>query len=279
MVTLPNGLRAVRERACGEVMHPGAGPLVEAESVYVTPSRLAARLQEPGPPLVLFDVGLGAATNAATAWQVSEALPRSARRLEIVSFDHNLDALKIALEPENADGLGLTTTGANVRAAASAILASGRHETARTTWRLCLGDLLQVFAELPDGLADIVFWDVYSPKTAPALWTVSTFKLLRRVCGDRATVHTYSASTSTRSGFLLGGFAVGVGARTGARDETTVAASRVVDLEKPLGASYLERLARSSVPFPNDVPNDATARANAMAVVRARPQFAMDAGE
>lgn len=273
VVTLPNGLRAIRERACGEVMHPGSGPLVEAESVYVTPSRLDERLREGAGPLVLFDVGLGAATNAITAWQVSEAQATDARRLEIVSFEHDLDALTLALEPENADALGLTTTGANARAAASALLRHGRHETPRTLWRLCLGDFREALAGVPDGYADVVFWDLFSPRTAPELWTVSMFRALRRACREGATLHTYSASTSTRSALLLGGFAVGVGARTGDRDETTIAATRVEDLANPLGASWLGRLSRSSVPFPNDVPNEAVARAEALARVRACPQF------
>ena len=198
VVTLPNGLRAIRERACGEVMHPGSGPLVEAESVYVTPSRMAARLGEGGEPLVLFDVGLGAATNAITAWQVSEAQGPSARRLEIVSFEHDLDALRLALEPENADALGLTQTGANAWAAARALLEHGRHETPRTLWRLCLGDFRACLAEVPDGSADVVFWDLFSPRTAPALWTVSMFQALRRACRDGASLHTYSASTRVR---------------------------------------------------------------------------------
>ena len=273
VVTLPNGLRAIRERACGEVMHPGSGPLVEAESVYVTPSRMAARLGEGGEPLVLFDVGLGAATNAITAWQVSEAQGPSARRLEIVSFEHDLDALRLALEPENADALGLTQTGANAWAAARALLEHGRHETPRTLWRLCLGDFRACLAEVPDGSADVVFWDLFSPRTAPALWTVSMFQALRRACRDGASLHTYSASTSTRSGLLLGGFAVGVGERTGDRDETTIAATRPEDLARPLGASWLGRLARSSVPFPNDVPKDPAAWADALARVQASPQF------
>jgi hypothetical protein len=43
----------------------------------------------------------------------------SARRLEIVSFEHDLDALKLALRPANADALGLTKDGANAHAAAT----------------------------------------------------------------------------------------------------------------------------------------------------------------
>ncbi len=273
VVTLPNGLRAIRERACGEVMHPGSGPLMEAESVYVTPSRMAARMGEGGDPLVLFDVGLGAATNAITAWQVSEAQGPTARRLEIVSFEHDLDALRLALEPENADALGLTQSGANAWAAARSLLEHGRHETPRTLWRLCLGDFRASLAEVPDGSADVVFWDLFSPRTAPALWTVTMFQALRRACREGASLHTYSASTSTRSGLLLGGFAVGVGERTGDRDETTIAATRPEDLARPLGASWLGRLARSSVPFPNDVPKDPAAWAEALARVQGCPQF------
>jgi queuine tRNA-ribosyltransferase len=274
VVTLPNGARAIRERASGEVMHPGDGPRVEAESVYVAPSRLGARLREGGErALVLFDVGLGAATNAITAWQVSEAQSSTARRLEIVSFEHDLDALKLALHPDNADALGLTRDGADAYAAASALLRDGRHETPRTLWRLCLGDFRASLARMPEAYADVVYWDLFSPRTAPALWTVSMFEAVRRHCAEGATLHTYSASTSTRSGLLLGGFAVGVGERTGNRDETTVAAARLGDLARPLDGLWFGRLTRSSVPFPNDVPNEPLARAEALARVRACPQF------
>jgi queuine tRNA-ribosyltransferase len=271
VVTLPNGVRAIRERASGEVMHPGSGPLVEAETVYVAPARLAARLREGGDALVLLDVGLGAATNAITAWKVSEAQPATARRLEIVSFEHDLDALRLALAPENADALGLTDDGA--RAAAAALLEHGHHETPRTRWRLRLGDFRAELALVLDASADVVFWDLFSPRTAPALWTSAMFTAVRRVCRDGATLHTYSASTSTRAGLLLGGFAVGVGERTGDRDETTVAATRLADLARPLGEAFLGRVARSSVPFPNDVAGDPEARAAALDRLRACPQF------
>ncbi len=272
VVTLPNGLRAIRERASGEVMHPGDGPRVEAESVYVAPSRLGARLGEGGErALVLFDVGLGAATNAITAWQVSEAQPSTARRLEIVSFENDLDALKLALHPDNADALGLTRGGAYE--AASALLRHGHHETPRTLWRLCLGDFREWLARMPEAYADVVYWDMFSPRTAPALWTGSMFAAVRRGCAEGATLHTYSASTSTRSALLLGGYAVGVGERTGSRDETTVAATRLGDLARPLGATWFGRLTRSSVPFPSDVPDEPGARAEALARVRACPQF------
>ena len=68
-VTTRDGAPAVVDREVGEVMHPVIGPAVESERLYVAQSRLAARLAEAGGPLVLFDVGLGAGSNALAAWR------------------------------------------------------------------------------------------------------------------------------------------------------------------------------------------------------------------
>jgi queuine tRNA-ribosyltransferase len=268
VVVTRSGVTAVRDRASGEIMHP-MGPALEANEVYVAPSRLEARLREGGPPLVLLDVGLGAGSNAIAAWRISESLPASARRLELVSFEHDLGALRLALDPAHAEAFGLSPD-TDVHAAAHAIAARALHETQRTTWRLGLGDLLAVLAAEPDASADIVYWDMFSRAATPELWTASTFRALRRVCRKGATVHTYHAGTSTRSALLLAGFAVGVGGPTGDRNETTIAAVDVEDLARPLDGRWLERLARSSAPLPSDVGD----HAEALARIRKHPQFA-----
>ncbi len=64
LVTLRNGTRAVRHLGHGEVMHPSVGPWQEARALYVEQSRLGEKLQVEGPPLHVWDVGLGAGTNA-----------------------------------------------------------------------------------------------------------------------------------------------------------------------------------------------------------------------
>ena len=272
IVITRNGSMAVRDRVSGEVMHP-MGAETEANEVYVNPSRLEARLRGGGMPLVLLDIGLGAGSNAIAAWKVSESLPTSARGLEIVSFDNDLGALLLALEPGNAERFGFTRAPADAQAAATALVRDGRFETQRTNWRLEPGDLLLALARQPDASADIVFWDMFSASVNPPLWSISTFAELRRVCRDGATVHTYSASTSTRSALLLGGFAVGVGVPTGKRDQTTAAAVNIQDLVRPLDARWLERLERSSAPFPAEVISDPDARRDALAQVRQLPQF------
>lgn len=283
VVLTRSGAPAMRDRASGEVMHPGTGPAVEPRELYVVPSRLEQRLRDASSDrgnLVLLDVGLGAASNAIAAWRVSEALggaAPAARRLEIVSFDNDVSPLELALRPEHAASFGLTSTGADAHGAASALLASGRHETARTAWRLALGDFPELLAREPAASADVVFWDFYSSKTHPHLWTLAMFRELRRVCRPGATLHTYSTATSFRAGLLLAGFAVGAGVCSGDRRETTIGAVDVEDLEEPLDARWLDRLSRSTAAFPPDVPGDPASRADALARVRACPQFSRGA--
>lgn len=273
VVLTRSGATAMRHRASGETMHPGTGNAVEPVELYVGPSRLEARLREPGAgALVLFDVGLGAASNAIAAFRVSEAAASDARRLEIVSFDNDLAPLQLALDPAYAARFGLAE-GSPEHAAARALLGTGRFETPRTTWRLAFGDLRTTVAAEPEGSADIVFWDMYSAKNQPSLWTPEAFRSLRRACRDGATLHTYSAATSVRSALLLGGFAVGEGGPTGDRAETTIAATHVGALASPLGARWLARLGRSPAAFAPGTVEGPEAHQAALAQVRACPQF------
>jgi queuine tRNA-ribosyltransferase len=273
VVITRSGARAMRDRATGELMHPVIGPLVEAERLYVAPSRLAARLRvSNGGPLVLLDVGLGAGSNAIAAWRVSEAMPEAARRLELQSFDRDLSALELALHPEHASAFGLE---GSAGAAARTLLAEHRHQSSRTRWRLLLGELPAMLHQIATDSVDIVFWDPFSPRANPALWTLSAFAALRPLCREGATVHTYSAATATRSALLLAGFAVGIGESTGEEKQTTLAAVSVNDLARPLDRSFLDRLARSSAPFPPDAPKDALQRIAALAQFA---QFALSSG-
>jgi queuine tRNA-ribosyltransferase len=262
VVRTRSGALAMRSLDAGEVMHPGVGPLVEAEQLYVRQARLGERLRAAGTarPLVLFDVGLGAGSNAVAARAESERIVEPAARLELVSFERDLGALALALE--NGAAFGLEGPHAT---AARALLADGRHESARTLWRLEHGDLLDALARQTDTPADVVFWDPFSPRANPDAWTVAAFSAARRAAGPRCTLFTYSASTTTRVAMLLAGWAVGVGEATGAKAATTAAAVEASDLARPLDRRWLARLSRSDAPLPSDAPADAIALAGAAA--------------
>lgn len=245
------GIWAIRSCDAGEVMHPGVGPVVEAEALYVQQSRLSERLQTADrSPLTLFDIGLGAGSNALAAWQASERAPLSAARLHLISFERDLGALELAL----AHGPELSIVG-DAALAAQALLIHGHHETLRTTWRLSKGDVLECLDREPS-LADIIFWDPFSPHTNPTLWTIAAFAAVRCKAGPRCTLFTYSASTATRIALLLAGWVVGVGAPTGSKAATTAAACHLADLARPLDRSWLTRLHRPDAPVPSDAPTN-----------------------
>jgi queuine tRNA-ribosyltransferase len=258
VVRTRGGALAMRSLDAGEIMHPGVGPVVEAEALYVRQSRLAERLVE-SRTLVLFDVGLGAGSNAFAARAASERA--GAGRLELISFERDLGALELALETPDAFAID-----AQAAVAARALLAHGRHETPRTSWRLETGDVLEALA-CTDARADIVFWDPFSPRANPSLWTIAAFQAVRRVAGPRGTLFTYSASTATRVALLLAGWSVGAGDAIGTKAHTTAAAVDATDLARPLDRAWLARLARPDAPLPSDAPPDAAARA------AAAPQF------
>src|SRR5262249_29233821 len=154
-------------RASGEAMHGGVDPTVEAEALYVTQSRLIERVSEAGQaPLVIWDVGLGAAHNAMAAIRACEAAhPSVARPLHLVSFEHDVAALRLALRhaikfphlhhpgPRHALRFG-----------------TWRSETAALVWTLFEGDFRQHLSAAPT--PDVIFWDPFSAKTDTPMWTL-----------------------------------------------------------------------------------------------------------
>ncbi len=264
IVRTRGGALAMRSLADGEVMHPGVGPLVEAEQLYVRQSRLRERLigAGTGQRLALFDVGLGAGSNALAARSASEALGDGAARLELISFERDLGALQLAL----AAGQSFGWQGEPADAA-RVLLEKNAHHTARTRWRLVRGDVLETLAQ-QTACADVIYWDPFSPRANPGLWTVAAFSVARRAASPRCTLYTYSASTATRLALLLAGWAVGVGDAIGDKMQTTAAAVAAGDLARPLDRNWLARLGRPDVPLPPDAPADAIARARLAAQFR-----------
>ncbi|MDP9084117.1 MAG: tRNA guanosine(34) transglycosylase Tgt, partial [Pseudomonadota bacterium] len=212
----------IRDTASGEVMHSVNEPAEEARSLYVEQSRLLERLQSAvEEPLVVWDVGLGAAANAMAAILAAENMPVAsfARRLTLVSFENDLDALKLALDH--------TRWFKHLRhAAPRRLLGAGRwtNSSASIDWLLLLGDFAVRKFDAPS--PDIIFFDPFSFRTDSALWTLAAFRELERVCSPRPTqLFTYTYSTSVRAAMLAAGFYVAKGKGTGPKAETTIGLS------------------------------------------------------
>jgi queuine tRNA-ribosyltransferase len=241
----------IRDTTSGEVMHSINNPAEEARLLYVEQSRLIERLRTAADePLVVWDVGLGAASNAMAAILAVENSTRSAipRALTLVSFENDLDSLALAL-----DHVGWFD---HLRhAAPRKLLSSGRwtNSTSTIDWLLQSGDFAtRKFAAPPP---DIIFFDPFSFKTDSSLWTLAAFRELGLVCSQRPVeLFTYTNSTSIRAAMLAAGFYVAKGRGTGPKAETTIGLSPLAAIARHthelLGAEWLAKWRRSDAKAP-----------------------------
>ncbi|MGO8973993.1 MAG: tRNA guanosine(34) transglycosylase Tgt [Steroidobacteraceae bacterium] len=250
-VLLQGGVGHIRDTISGELMHSVNDPAEEAHSLYVQQSRVTQRLRgaEQG-PLVIWDVGLGAAANAmATILAVERMLPAErARGLRLVSFENDLDSLILALAH--------TKWFKHLQHAAPRQLLAEhqwRSDKADLDWALLAGDYTVRKFEAPR--PDIIFFDPFSFKTDSALWSLAAFRELANVCADKATeLFTYSYSTSVRAAMLAAGFYVAKGRPTGPKAETTIALSPLAAIadhdHELLGSEWLGKWRRSDARAP-----------------------------
>ena len=246
LVRLRNGAHSVRSLAHGETMHPGLGPVTEAEALYVAQLRLAERLRGHEGEFVIWDVGLGAAANALTVLRATREANGS---LRLLSFEHTLEPLRFAFGQRAAlkyfDGYEAAIE--RLLEQGSAEFQNGRQPV---SWELHAGDFPSLLKQsqarvLPKPHA--ILFDPWSPAKNPAMWTAplfaDIFSLLdpARPCA----LPTYSRSTMLRVALLLAGFWVGAGRATGRKEETTIAANASELIAEPLDRRWLERARRS----------------------------------
>ncbi|MSU66190.1 MAG: tRNA guanosine(34) transglycosylase Tgt [Opitutus sp.] len=258
----PQGFSSIRQISSGEVMHSISAPADEANRLYIEQSRLADRLRRcdahDESPLVIWDVGLGAASNAMAAIHCAEGElaagdPATLRPLQLVSFERDLDPLTLAAR--NAARFHHLRHGAP-----ESLLRDGqwRHASGLIDWRLRHGDFLDLLESAP--APDLIFYDPFSAKTDTALWQAEVFARIHRHCQTRpAELYTYSAATAVRVALLVAGFIVAEGVGTGPKATTTVAFTRLdghrdgPEAPRLLGAEWLARWRRSGSKYPADL--------------------------
>ena len=261
----PQGFASIRQISSGEIMHSRTPPMEEAQRLYIEQSDLAARLRispeenaETAAPLVIWDVGLGAAANAMSAILCYEALAAAepVRPMHIISFENDLDPLKLAFL-HNREFTYLRHN------AIGGILAVGKWQSpqhAGLRWTLMQGDFL---ASIPASPAppDVIFFDMFSSKTDAGQWTLGAFRKVFAACEGRAVeIFTYTCSTPVRAALLAAGFHVAKGLSTVDKLDTTVALTREA-IRAPLryellAQDWLGRWTRSAAKFPADLPRD-----------------------
>lgn len=259
-----DGGYSVQHQDSGEVMHAVLDPREEARVLYLEQSQLLSRLEEPlDEPLVAWDVGLGAATNAMVLIDALERLAHKRgleapplRPLHLVSFERDMDALRLAL-------MHLDRFPWLKHPGPPTLLKEGYWQSRKAPiqWTLLEGDFLARMSEAPS--PELILYDPFSFKVDGPLWQLSSFEqLFARVRGRACELITYSHSTMVRSALLGAGFYLAAGVPVGVKEQTTIAltpeaASRTS--HALLDRVWLAKWERSSKQFPADVTEEAQA--------------------
>ncbi len=273
----PEGFASIRQISSGEIMHSRTPPMQEAHRLYIEQSDLAARLHisadedAVAAPLVIWDVGLGAAANAMAAilCYEAQAVAGPVRPLHIISFENDLDPLKLAFL-HNREFTYLR------HSAIGGILATGRWQSSKHTglgWTLVQGDFPGTIASAP-AAPDLIFFDMFSSKTDGPLWSLGAFRQVFAACEGRASeLFTYTCSTPIRAALLAAGFFIARGLSTVDKTDTTIALTPAATRSgrEFLGAEWLGKWGRSSAKFPADIPADEHAAFEHC--IRTHPQF------
>ena len=253
------GFSSIRQISSGEIMHSRTDPMDEARKLYVEQSHLTERLRDESrneEPVVIWDVGLGAAANAMAAIECYEKVS-AARPLRIISFENDLDSLRLALRhKQHFPYLRVD--------AVQAVLADKHWQSGKDaglSWLLLSGDFLENINKA--AAPDLIFYDMFSTKTSAHLWTASAFRRLFEACAGRAAeFFTYTCSTANRAALLAAGFFVAQGRNAGEKLETTIARTPAAERARPeprdlLRGDWLSKWNRSSAKFPTDIaPNE-----------------------
>ena len=252
-----DGIGRIKCQKSGEVMHSVNKPEVEARELYVEQSKLLERIgNAEEKPLVIWDVGLGSAANAMAAINALESIPADVRprKVKIISFENDMDALRLAL--------GHRGLFRHLRHGGPETLIKDGRWTSKCgmiEWTLLEGDFAA--RKYDADPAQIVFFDPFSSKTDSDLWTLKSFREMHQLLKDEAClIFTYTNSTAVRSAMLASGFHVAHGQATGPKSETTVALTAKAQLAEPewplLGDMWLSRWARSDAKAPFGVSLD-----------------------
>jgi queuine tRNA-ribosyltransferase len=248
----PLGFASIQQVSSGETMHSVSEPADEAKRLYVDQLDLPALLAKAaarGTPLVVWDVGMGAGTNAMAFLRAVEShlgnfADAAGPLVQIESFERDLDSFRLAiLHPYRFRYLqhpGPFSIGREGK---------WNSECGRIGWTLFEGDFEARMGEAR--APDVILFDPFSSKVDSPLWETAVFRKLRSALGEgTCELFTYSNSNLVRGRLLAAGWFVARGAGTGPKTDTTIAASRPDSKREWLGRDWLSKWERSGARTP-----------------------------
>ncbi|MBD3883252.1 hypothetical protein IFO70_15910 [Phormidium tenue FACHB-886] len=187
----------------GEAFHSRQGAKAEAFQKFAEATQLAKRSLHS--PLRLLDVcyGLGYNTAAAveTIWTANPACA-----VEVYGLELDATVPQAAIAPPLIESWS-----APVQAILRSLALQSECQDDRLSAKLLIGDARQTIQQVI-GLgfqADAIFFDPFSPRRCPQLWTTDFFQLVAKCLAPTGKLATYSRSASVRAALLQAGLQIG----------------------------------------------------------------------
>ncbi|PZV12208.1 MAG: hypothetical protein DCF22_12835 [Leptolyngbya sp.] len=186
-----------------EAFHSHLGAKQEAFIKFAQATDLATKAEQPS--IRLLDVCYGLGYNTAAALEVIWTVNPNCQ-VTLYALELDITVPQAAISPSLID-----TWSAPVQEILTAIAQQHHCTTVTLNATLLIGDARQTIQQLCQipFQADAIFFDPFSPRRCPQLWTVEFFTLVAQCLAPTGKLATYSRSASVRSAMLEAGLQVG----------------------------------------------------------------------
>lgn len=208
----------------GEAFHSHHGARQEAQLIFVEPTQLQKKAQQPTLRLldVCYGLGYNTAAAIATIWEVNPIC-----HIEVIGLEFNPVPIEAAIAHQLLNSWHqpipqiLTTLATEHQVQTDCFKATLLIGDARATIRLVQESGFQ---------ADAIFLDPFSPPSCPQLWTVEFLKQVAKCLHSSGRLATYSCAAAVRTALITAGLKIGSTPPVGRRSPGTVASWSATNL-------------------------------------------------
>ena len=211
IITADNSESFMNEEV-GESYHSHTGGVEEALKKYAVPCRIR-ELAKTG-KIAILDVCFGMGYNSAMA--ISVALEENPNcEIEVIGLEYDPEIIS-KIQEVNPQ----ITFFAQYKKITSQRL---EFKEGNVSVKVLLGDARETSKTLPESHFDAIFFDPFSPKTAPEMWREDFFAEMHRVMKNSGILATYSCARMARDNMSKAGLLYDDGPIVGRRGPGTIA--------------------------------------------------------
>jgi tRNA U34 5-methylaminomethyl-2-thiouridine-forming methyltransferase MnmC len=204
LVKTQDGSYTAYNQKAQEHYHTISGAVEEAFEKHVNALGI-----EDGMPILDFCFGLGYNAIAAT---------KDHKNLQIIALENDLEIIKLMQEVQIPEILEKQYSAFRNLAKQHSITDSNNNQLT-----LIMGDALKEIDNLPDNYFQRVFFDPFSPKKQPQMWSADLLKKIYSKMRAGGKLSTYSCARVVRDNLKSAGFEVMDGPIIGRRSPATIA--------------------------------------------------------